>query len=124
MTGPSAIGSEKGTPTSTTSAPASSMAASSSSERVRSGCPAVMYTTSARLPCRRSDSNRVASGEGSDEVVTDTNPIPVRLFRLDDRSMKRAVLATVGQIDDAARMRQVAHGVADHAEQRTGEHFR
>src|SRR5260370_369953 len=53
MTGPSASGSENGTPSSTTSAPR--RAASTTSRRVSAsdGSPAVKYTTSARSPRAR-----------------------------------------------------------------------
>src|SRR5205823_2128273 len=55
MTGPSASGSENGTPTSSTSAPARSSARRISAERGRSGSPAVVYVTS---PVVRSERRR------------------------------------------------------------------
>src|SRR5436309_6366728 len=54
MTGPSASGSENGTPTSSRSAPARSSARRISPERSRSGSPAVVYVTSpGRCSARR-----------------------------------------------------------------------
>src|SRR5687767_7599855 len=82
ITGPSAIGSENGTPTSTRSAPASSMARSVASDRSRSGWPAVRYGTSARRPLARSAAKRRAIA--SDEVVANADAIPVRVCGLDD----------------------------------------
>src|SRR5512134_1111200 len=61
MTGPSASGSEKGTPISSTSAPARSRATRISAERGRSGSPAVVYVTSPARPSRRIPSKRSAS---------------------------------------------------------------
>src|SRR5438445_13586225 len=56
MTGPSASGSEKGTPISRTSAPAPSSTLRMSADRARSGSPAVVYVTK---PGRLSFLNRV-----------------------------------------------------------------
>src|SRR5262245_909848 len=58
MTGPSASGSENGTPTSRTSAPARSSASRISPERSRSGSPAVIYVTRPVSPASRSARKR------------------------------------------------------------------
>src|SRR2546423_14305044 len=97
MIGPSAIGSENGTPTSTTSAPALSRPDRSSSVASADGWPAVTYGTSARRPSRRSSAKR--SAIRSDEVVTDTDAVPIWVFGLDDRAPERAFGCAVGEID-------------------------
>src|SRR5262245_42538660 len=61
ITGPSASGSENGTPTSRTSAPARSSAFRISADRARSGSPAVTYVTSPGRFSARSRSNVLAS---------------------------------------------------------------
>src|SRR5471030_2409830 len=67
ITGPSASGSENGTPTSRTSAPARSSALRISAERGRSGSPAVVYVTSPGRFSARSRANvfaiRLLSGK-------------------------------------------------------------
>src|SRR5688500_11194541 len=122
ITGPSAIGSEKGTPTSTTSAPASSRPCSSASERSRSGCPAVTYGTSALRPVARSVSNRWLSRSG--EVVADADAITIRILRLDDgagAALARRIL--FGEIDQRAGIDDVAAVVADDADDRSRDHL-
>src|SRR5262245_18770466 len=57
MTGPSASGSENGTPTSSTSAPAQSSALRISPERGRSGSPAVVYVMRPVRPAARNRAN-------------------------------------------------------------------
>src|SRR5262245_34133811 len=57
MTGPSASGSENGTPTSRTSAPARSSALRISPERGRSGSPAVVYVMRPVRPAARNRAN-------------------------------------------------------------------
>src|SRR5690349_20845527 len=119
ITGPSAIGSENGTPSSITSAPAASIAFSSSSERARSGCPAVTYTTRARRPLARSAAKRSASAvERLDEIVGNANTVALGVFGLDDRATVLAIGAAVGEIHDRARHLQVAGRVADHLHER------
>ena len=54
IVGPSAVGSEKGTPSSITSAPASTIASTRASVVSRSGSPAVRKGTSAFSPFARS----------------------------------------------------------------------
>src|SRR4051794_2524231 len=126
MTGPSAIGSENGTPTSITSAPLSCSARRSVSDPERSGWPAVTYVTSARLPCsrRRAKVSAIGARARSDEIVADTNAEPFGVFRLDDRARERAVVLSFGEVHHHTRMKQVAGGVADHANQRTRQHVR
>src|SRR4051812_27437021 len=121
ITGPSAIGSENGTPTSRTSAPAPSSPMSRSTVASRDGCPAVTYGTSARRPDARSCANRSATR--SDEVVADTNTVPIGLIRLDDRSLERAVLSAVGEIDQISGKEHVAFVVAHDTHDRPREHF-
>src|SRR6185437_7021468 len=120
MTGPSAIGSENGSPSSITSAPACSSAWISSTVRSSSGYPAVMYGTSARLPATRSAAKRRAIS--SDEVVTDADAIALWILGLDDGAKEHALGAAVCEIDQRARMEQVALRVADHADDRAREH--
>jgi hypothetical protein len=48
----------------------------------------------------------------SDEVVADTNAVPIGVVSLDDRSLERAVLPTVGKIDEIARKENVSLIVA------------
>src|SRR6185437_9831016 len=120
MTGPSAIGSENGSPSSITSAPACSSAWISSTVRSSSGYPAVMYGTSARLPAARSSANRWAIA--SDEIVTDADAIALWILGLDDGAEEHAVCVPVGEVDQRARMEQVALRVADHANDRARQH--
>src|SRR3712207_1236298 len=100
MIGPSAIGSENGTPTSITSAPASSRPRSSSRLEAGSGNPAVMYVTRARRPPARSLAKRSAiRSDESDEVVTDADAIPFGILRLDDRPAKTPVRCPLREVD-------------------------
>src|SRR5436305_3419161 len=122
MIGPSAIGSENGTPISMTSAPASCSPCTSSSVALGEGCPAVTYGTSARRPDARSWAN--CSARRSDEVVTDTNAVPIGLVSLDDRSLERAVLPTICKIDKIPWKENVTLFVADDAHDRPRQHFR
>src|SRR5438105_2903936 len=122
MIGPSAMGSENGTPTSTTSTPALSSPASSSSVASGDGCPAVIYGTSARRPPARSCAKRSATR--SDEVVADTNAVPIGLVRLDDRSLERAVLPAVSEIDEVSRKENVPPRVTHNTNDWAREHFR
>src|SRR4051812_36779650 len=57
MTGPSASGSENGTPSSTRSAPESAYASATANEVSMSGNPPIMYGMSAARPSRRARSN-------------------------------------------------------------------
>src|SRR3990172_9559982 len=58
ITGPSARGSENGTPTSSTSAPARSRRLRISADRARSGSPAVTYVINPVRPAARNSANR------------------------------------------------------------------
>src|SRR5258706_15536648 len=79
--GPSASGSENGTPTSIKSAPASATRRSASSETAGVGKPAVRYGISARdLPSSR---HRAAMAF-SDKVVADVDTVFDRVSDLDD----------------------------------------
>src|SRR2546423_12610603 len=121
MIGPSAIGSENGTPTSITSAPASSSPDNSASVSSGDGWPAVTYGTSARRPDARSRAN--CSAMRSDEVVTDTNAVPIGLIRLDDCTLECSVLPAVCEIDKVAWEQDVAPRVADDPHDRPREHL-
>src|SRR5512136_2556017 len=57
MTGPSASGSENGTPSSSTSTPARSSSSAASTVRSREGSPAVRKATKAAFPSARRSSN-------------------------------------------------------------------
>src|SRR3954467_889061 len=142
ITGPSAIGSENGRPSSITSAPASSSAARSSTLRPTSGWPAVIYGTKAhRFAARRSAKRRSicrsppgdppgdaprdppgADCPESDEIVTDANAISFRIFRLDDGAEEPAVGIAVGQVDELSGMQDVALRIADDTHDRAGKH--
>src|SRR3954468_18074421 len=117
MTGPSAIGSENGTPTSMTSAPASSRPLRRSTVPATDGSPAVMYGTNARRPALRSAANRssiarvfVLDGAVGDleEIVANADPIALGIFSFDDRAAEVAGFVLVGEIDDFARVQHVA----------------
>src|SRR3954468_16164732 len=106
MTGPSAIGSENGTPTSMTSAPASSRPLSNSIVPAIEGSPAVMYGTNARRFAFRSAAKRssmtvrlaaVAVVFDLEEVVANTDAIPLRAFGLDDGPTKLTGRVLVGE---------------------------
>src|SRR5690349_5114315 len=121
MTGPSAIGSENGTPSSITSAPASTSPAISVRVASIDGWPAVIYGTSARRPDARSCAKR--SVTRSDEVVADTNAVPFWLFGLDDGAFEHAILSAVREVDKIAREQHVALVVADDAHDRPRQHL-
>src|SRR5688500_12483014 len=114
MTGPSAIGSEKGTPTSITSAPASSSPRRRSSDSAMPGCPAVTYTTSARRPAARSSANWRSSASG--EVVADADTIPLGIGKLDDGAEEAPGSVLLVEVGERAGVQQVAPLVADHAD--------
>src|SRR4051812_47450330 len=121
MMGPSAIGSENGKPSSMASAPAASSARSSSTVRSLSGCPAVMYGTSARLPAVFSSAKRRAIA--SDEIVTDPDTIAIRIFCLDDCTKECARLIAVREIDEGSRVDDVAVCVAHDTNDGTRQHL-
>src|SRR5438067_406313 len=81
-----------------------------------------MYGTSARRPDARSCAKRSATRP--DEVVADTNAVPIGLIRLDDGSLERAVLPAIGEIHEIPREQDVAAGVAHDAHDRSREHLR
>src|SRR5688572_30608931 len=113
MTGPSAMGSENGTPISMTSAPASSRARRSSTERCGVGWPAVMYGTSAFRPCRASAAKR--SRNASEEVVTDSDAIPLGVFGFDDRAPEDARRGLLREVCQLPRVQDVSAIVAHDA---------
>src|SRR6185312_15289709 len=105
MVGPSASGSENGTPTSTKSAPAAATRRSASRNTAGLGKPAVRYGISARrLP---SACHRCAMA-WSDKVVADVDAVFDRVGDLDDGAWEGAVRVLVREIDDGARCEERA----------------
>src|SRR4051812_18298603 len=121
ITGPSAMGSENGSPNSITSAPASRNACISSTVRSASGCPAVMYGTSARFPAALSAANRFAIA--SDEIVADPDAISVRIVGLDDGAEEDAVGVAIGQVDERSGMLEIAVVVRNDTHDGSREHL-
>src|SRR6266850_5461318 len=116
MVGPSASGSENGTPTSTKSAPAAATRRSASSETAALGKPAVRYGISARdLPSAR---HRCAMAV-SDKVVADVDPVLNRVRDLDDGAREIAVGVFLREIDDGTGIEQRAVRRRDQADDRT-----
>src|SRR6185295_7475060 len=118
--GPSASGSENGTPTSTKSAPASARRRSASSETVGVGKPAVRYGISARdLPSAR---HRAAMGGGgalSDKVIADVDTVFDRVSDLDDCAREIAGLILLRKVDHGTGIQQRAIGGRDQPDHRT-----
>src|SRR6266850_6021055 len=105
MVGPSASGSENGTPISTKSAPAAATRRSASSDTAALGKPAVRYGISARdLPSAR---HRCAMAV-SDKVVADVDPVLNRVRDLDDGAREIAVGVFLREIDDGTGIEQRA----------------
>src|ERR1041385_1514368 len=132
ITGPSAIGSENGTPTSIRSAPASSRPRRRSRVPATDGSPAVMYGTNARRCLPLSATNAAAMAPGfapafeareSDEIVANADPIAFRCVGLHDRPAKCSLIVAIGEIDDRSRVQEVSLRVADETHQRTRKHF-
>ena len=76
-----------------------------------------MYGTSARRPDARSCAKRSATR--SDEVVADTNAVPIGLIRLDDGPLERAVLPAIREIHQISGEKHVALVVAHDADDRS-----
>src|SRR5439155_5310468 len=90
IVGPSASGSENGTPTSTKSAPAAATRRRASSEARGVGKPAVRYGISARdVPSARH--REAMGGAFSDKVVADVDTVFDRVGDLDDGAREVAV---------------------------------
>src|SRR6185295_15151606 len=121
ITAPSASGSENGTPTSSTSAPAASSPCMSATLRRTSGCPAVTYGTKARRPVALSVAKRRAIA--SDEIVANPDAITLWILSLDDGAKEQPVGPLLRQIGDEARMHQVVLRVADDAHVRARQHL-
>src|SRR6266446_5973590 len=103
IVGPSASGSEKGTPTSTKSAPAAATARIASSDLAGVGKPAVRYGMSARdLPSAR---HRAATAF-SDKVIADVDPVFDRVRDLDDGAGNTAAFILHGKIHHGAGIQQ------------------
>src|SRR6476661_4384800 len=60
----------------------------------------------------------------SEEIVADTDAIPLRVLRLDDGAQIHAVLALLGEVDQGPWMQQVTLRITDDAYDRPGQHFR
>src|SRR5216110_3381092 len=88
IVGPSASGSENGTPTSTKSAPAAATRRSASRETAGVGKPAVRYGISARVVPRARHRESMAF---SDKVVADVDTVFDRICDLDDGAREVAV---------------------------------
>src|SRR5712664_3472822 len=105
IVGPSASGSEKGTPTSTKSAPAAATARIASSDWAGLGKPAVRYGMSARvLPSAR----HRAAMTFSDKVVADVDAVFDRVGDLDDGAREVAVGVFLREIDDGTGVQERA----------------
>src|SRR5438045_8416870 len=81
-----------------------------------------MYGMSARRPDARSCAKRSATR--SDEVVADTNSVPIGLVRLDDGSLEGAVLTAIGEIDKVTGEQNIPSRVAHDAHDRSRKHLR
>src|SRR6266849_1675461 len=101
IVGPSAKGSENGTPTSMKSAPALATDWIASSDAAKVGKPAVRYGISARdLPSAR---HRAAIGDAfSDKVVANVDPVFDRVGDLDDGARITPVRVLLREIDDGS----------------------
>src|SRR5689334_7315284 len=116
IVGPSASGSENGTPTSTKSAPAAAMARSASRDTAGVGKPAVRYGMSARdVPSARHRAAIGVAGALSDKVVVDVDTVFDRVGDLDDGARVAAVRILLGKIDDRTRIQQRPIGCRDEA---------
>src|SRR5216684_4730997 len=105
IVGPSASGSENGTPTSTKSAPADATAEIASSDLAGVGNPAVRYGMSARdLPSAR----HRAAMTFSDKVVADVDAVFDRVGDLDDGAREVAVGVFLREIDDGTGVQERA----------------
>src|SRR5262245_10347226 len=114
MTGPSAMGSENGTPSSMTSAPPLTKACISGTASAGSGSPAVMKGTSAFLPCcfsaskvaaMRDMSLKAERGKGGSELQQRVSSFRLHpsSLDLDARSLRHRVHVLVpaaGQVDE------------------------
>src|SRR5690349_3647116 len=101
MTGPSARGSLKGTPTSTTSARGATRR-SASSDASGVGWPAVRYGISAVRPRARS-SRHAGASERSDKVVADRESVAIRGGDLHDGAGELPRRVALGQVDELPR---------------------
>src|SRR6266704_392713 len=112
MVGPSARGSENGTPTSTKSAPASSITRSAASDCSGVGKPAVRYGMSAArfpVPAFRMARHR-ATIAWSDKVVADVDAVFDGIGDLDDRAGEGTLGIALGEISQKAGMLQCTVG--------------
>src|SRR5439155_19668283 len=122
MVGPSARGSENGTPTSMKSAPAPATTRSASSEMSGVGNPAVRYGIRAarRVPVPsppRRARQRAAIG-CSDKVVADVDSVLGRVGDLDDGPGEMAVGILLREVRQEARVLDAALGRRDDANHR------
>src|SRR5690606_10695803 len=113
ITGPSATGSENGTPTSMTSAPAAATPRMSSTKEPGVGYPAVRYTTRARRPSPAMAAKWLVMR--SDEVVADTDSVFLGISRFHDGTHVATVRIPCGQINEFTGEQKVSVGIADNA---------
>src|SRR5881628_2319956 len=122
MVGPSASGSENGTPTSTKSAPAASTSRKASSDSAGVGKPAVRYGISpARRPCpapARMARQRAAMG-WSDKVVADVDAVFRGVGDLDDGPREVPLPIALREIGEGPRVLDRALGRRDDADHGT-----
>src|SRR5438034_6740692 len=104
MVGPSARGSENGTPTSTTSAPAAATRRSASRDATAVGNPAVTYGIKARRA-----GHHAAMGR-SDKVVADLEAVLERVGDFDDRAREVPLLTFLGEVHHRTGGQQGALG--------------
>src|SRR5229473_3532187 len=121
IVGPSARGSEKGSPTSMKSAPAAATRTSAASESAGVGNPAVRYGIRAarRTPAAPRIARQRAAIGCSDKVVGDVDAVLDRVGDLDDGARIVALGILVREIDEHPGMHQPTVGGRDDAHHRT-----
>src|SRR6266704_5626631 len=99
MVGPSASGSENGTPTSTRSAPAAATRCNASSDAAAVGNPPVRYGISAARRASRTARHRAAMGGArSDKVVADLEAVFDGVGDFDDGAGEGTLLIALRQV--------------------------
>src|SRR5437870_982339 len=120
MVGPSARGSENGTPTSTKSAPAAATTRNASSDWSGVGNPAVRYGMSAArfAPARPRMARQRAAIGCSDKVVTDVDAVFDGVGDLDDGAGIVALRIALGEIGEEPGVLHAAVGCRHDADDR------